>query len=215
MRNIKLIGLLLPAFLLLGCATHYVKMKNYLSSPPYGMSPKEFKDDIGKMPAKIDHFSDVTRMTYKTFRGGNLEDVNFWAYFRDDRLIRISEEDYPFGAFTELNDLVAIGVISKEEYQWRHQQLSQRALSALQIISSMPPPASYQMPAYQVSEPKSKRYNFNLHPNIIGPGHSNQVYQGTIQEKGSSGRYQVDMHPTIVGPGYSTESYSGEIQEVK
>lgn len=193
MKNKYLIFLIAPVVLLLGCSTHYVKMKNYLSSPPYGISDKEFKDEFGKMPVKIDHFSDVTRMTYKTFRGGYLEDANFWAYFRDNRLIRISEEDYPLGAFTELNDLVAIGVISKEEYQWRHQQLSQRALSALQIMASMPPLSSYPMPFYQSSsQPEQEKYTIygvtrkdgNIHYGLTGYIEGDTIY-GTTKRDGN------------------------------
>lgn len=191
MRNRKLIFLILLAFQLLGCATHYAKMKNYLSSPPYGMSSKEFKDEFGKMPIKIDHFSDVTRMTYKTFRGGNLEDTNFWAYFRDDQLIRISEEEYPLGVFTELNDLVATGVISKEEYQWRYQELSQRAISALQIMTSMPPSSSYPMPSYQSSsQPEQEEYtiygvtheNGNIHYGPTGYIEGDTIYGATKRD---------------------------------
>lgn len=58
----------------------------------------------------------------------------------------------------------------------------QKAMIALQVFNSMPQTQYQPTYRYQRRE-RPKSYNVNIQPTIVGPGYSNQSYQGTIQEQ--------------------------------
>lgn len=58
----------------------------------------------------------------------------------------------------------------------------QKAMIALQVFNSMPRTQYQTTYRYQRRE-RPKSYNVNIQPTIVGPGYSNQSYQGTIEER--------------------------------
>lgn len=160
----RLICLLALAMLASGCATMYTTRVNQLKSISLGITSDEVQKELGK-PIKSEYVgNNVSRHTYASFHWGNLENKYFWAYFKDSKLVRVSECGF-IKTFTELNDLYALGIISREEYQIRHQKLVQRGMMIAQFMQAMPYPAyqSYQPPKRQ----PPKRHT------IYGPVHEN------------------------------------------
>ena len=165
----KIICLLVLVMLVSGCATMYTTRVNQLKSIYLGVTSGQVRKELGKS-IKSEYFNDgIYRLTYKSFHWGDMANRYFWLYFRDNELVRISECGM-IKAFTELDDLYALGIISREDYQSRHQQLVQKGMMIMQFMQAMPSASSYDQPVTKQSPRQHQDCTTTCTPIFINAG---------------------------------------------
>ena len=182
----KILGLILCLCLFVsGCVTTS-SLSSRIDSLPYRCTIDEAKEQLGKLRKQERISYNITRLTFG--RNKRKEGGQQWLYFRDGILVRTSN---PWYFSTELEDYYALGLITKDEYEWRDRQRTERAKAIMQMI----PPPSYQpskRKTYQKQQPQvipqSPSYDIYLDGHHRGSVTDGEIYldgthRGTIRER--------------------------------
>lgn len=129
----KLLSIIIFTLLISGCATTASNMHRNLLSLPNGSTLQEITDQLGTAADQTEISPNITRLTYKSFNWGKLQDKICWLYLKDEKLVKKSCNT---NIYRELEDYYALGLITKDEYIQRCQYMQNRAMQTLQALNT-------------------------------------------------------------------------------